>query len=142
MKRFSILIGACAIIAACGEGASSGGSPEASCTAMVAGDPDVEQEFARDSYDVATFCGCYASALNQQPDDDKAAILKVTQAIADIREARKIGVEAAADLIGNDAGGATYGVTRGEFTATGQFLDEVGDQIKRSGGSCSLDAAG
>lgn len=137
MKRLSILAGACAMLAACGVSTSAGAKPAAICTTMLSGDVEVEPDLAREGKTVADYCACYANGLSAQSDDERVAILKVTQILADLREERGLGLEAAANLLDDQSAEAEFGVTRSEFETAGEYVDQVRHDLVRDEGLCA-----
>ena len=137
MKRLSILAGACAILAACGVSTSTGGNPAATCTSMLTGDAEVEPDLASNGKSVADYCACYAKGLSAQSADDKAAILKVTQILADLREERGVGLEEAAGLLSESDGRAEFGVQPMEFEVAGKYVELIRHDLIDEKGLCA-----
>ncbi|WP_321488505.1 hypothetical protein [uncultured Hyphomonas sp.] len=137
MKRLSILAGACAMLAACGGGTSTGGKTVAICTTMLSGDAEVESDLSARDMSVADYCACYAEGLNAQSAEDKAAILKVTQILADLREERGLGLEEAADLLDDSGAEAEFSLTRAEFETAGEYVDTIRRDLVRDEGLCA-----
>jgi hypothetical protein len=137
MKRLSILAGACVMLAACGVSTSTGGKSAATCMTMLSGDAEVEPDLAREGKTVADYCACYAEGLNAQSADNKAAILKVTQILADLREERGLGLEEAAVLLGDSSTETEFGVTEAEFETTGEYVDRIRRDLVRGEGLCA-----
>ena len=137
MKRLSILAGACAMLAACGVSTSTGGKPAAICTTMLSGDAEVEPDLAREGKTVADYCACYAKGLEAQSADDKAAILKVTQILADLREDRGLDLENAANLLDDSSAETEFGVTEAEFVTAGEYVDTIRRDLVRGEGLCA-----
>tara|TARA_B100000614_G_scaffold259105_2_gene282938 strand:- start:1455 stop:1913 length:459 start_codon:yes stop_codon:yes gene_type:complete len=137
MKRISILMGACAALAACGMSNSAGAKPAAICTAMLGGDAEVEADLAEKGKTVADYCACYATAFVQQSTDDRAAILKVTQVLADARKEQDLSLKAAGNLIDNAEGGTALGVSEAEFQTAGEYVETIREQLIVDDGLCA-----
>ncbi|MGB2176958.1 MAG: hypothetical protein ACPH9E_03385 [Hyphomonas sp.] len=137
MKRLSLLTGACALLAACGVSTSTGGNPAATCTSMLSGDAEVEPDLASNGKSVADYCACYAKGLSAQSADDKAAILKVTQILADLREERGLGLEDAANLLDDSRAETEFSVTTAEFETAGEYVDRIRRDLVREEGLCA-----
>ncbi len=137
MKRLPILASACALLSACGVSTSAGGNPAAICTTMLSGDAEVEPDLAREGKSVADYCACYTTGLSAQSADDKAAILKVTQILADLREERGLGLEEAANLLDDSSAVAEFSVTKAEFETAGEYVDRVRRDLVREEGLCA-----
>lgn len=137
MKRLSILVGTCAMLAACGMSTSAGGNPAAICTTMLSDDAEVGLDLAREGKSVADYCACYAKGLSAQSDDNKAAILKITQILADLREERGLGLEEAANLLDDSSAEAEFSVTSAEFETAGEYVDQVRRDLVRDEGLCA-----
>ncbi len=137
MKRISILVAACAAITACGVSASSGPEPAAICTAMLSGDAEVEPDLAEKGKSVPEYCACYATVLGEQTDEDRAAILNVTQVLADLRAERGLSLKAAANLVEDADDGQAFGATQDEFRTAGQYIEEIREELVRDDGQCA-----
>ncbi|KCZ53969.1 hypothetical protein HY29_02555 [Hyphomonas beringensis] len=138
MIRVSILATACLALAACG--ASKAEKNAATCTAMLGGDPDIQEDLAEDGDTVEAYCGCYSQLLADEPEANQETILKVTRVIGDIRKEDNIGLEEAAGTIDDDfdesGKSPTYGVTEAEFETTGRYVDTVRRALTREDGAC------
>ena len=137
MKRLSILAGACAMLAACGVSTSTGGKSAAICTTMLSGDAEVEPDLAREGKTVADYCACYAKGLDAQSADDKAAILKVTQILADLRKEGSLGLEDAAGRLSESGAEAEFAVTPMEFEVAGKYVDIIRRDLIEEKGLCA-----
>lgn len=137
MKRLSILAGACAMLAACGGFNTAGGKSAALCTTMLSGDSEVESDLADQGKSVADYCACYAKGLSAQGDDNRAAILKVTQILADLREERGLGLEEAAGLLDDSGAETEFSVTSAEFITAGEYVDIIRRDLVREEGLCA-----
>ena len=135
MTRVSFLAGACLLVAACGGSGES--DLAAACTGMLENDPEVEEDLSEDGHTVAEYCSCYASAAAEKSEADRATILKVTQTLADLRSEKRIGLEAAAELVARDEAGSAHGVSAGEFELTGAYVEAVRSSILNGNGICA-----
>lgn len=136
--RTGIAVAAASLLAACTTG--DGHDPAATCTALLAGDPEIETDLAEVGASVETYCDCYATNLDTLSEDEQASVLKVSQIIADIRSERSVDVETAAGLIADDAedaSAATYGVSEEEYEIAGQFVDGVRRAMRENDGQCA-----
>lgn len=104
---------------------------------MLSGDAEVEPDLAREGKSVADYCACYTKGLSAQSADDKAAILKVTQILADLREERGLGLEEAANLLDDGSAEAEFSVTKAEFETAGEYVDRVRRDLVREEGLCA-----
>jgi hypothetical protein len=104
---------------------------------MLSGDAEVEPDLAREGKSVADYCACYTKGLSAQSADDKAAILKVTQILADLREERGLGLEEAANLLDDSSAEAEFSVTKAEFETAGEYVDRVRRDLVREEGLCA-----
>nr|WP_321359534.1 hypothetical protein [uncultured Hyphomonas sp.] len=137
MKRITILMGACAALAACGMSGSSGAKPTVVCTAMLSGDADVEADLAEKGKTITDYCACYSKALGQQSADDRAAILKVTRVLGDTRKDQNLSLKAAANLIDTAEGGTALGVNQAELQTAGEYVETIREQLVLDDGLCA-----
>ncbi|KCZ52136.1 hypothetical protein [Hyphomonas pacifica] len=138
MIRVSILATACLAVAACG--ASKADKTAATCTAMLGGDPEIQEDLAEDGDTLEAYCGCYSQLLADEPEANQETILKVSRVIADIREENNLGLEEAAGRVDDDfdasGNSSAYGVTATEFETTGRYVDTVRRALTREDGAC------
>lgn len=147
MIRLSLMAGACAVLAGCGVGTSDSSSPAAVCTAMLADDPEVIGDLSEEGATIDDYCGCFEQVLASETEDDRLAILKAGQIVADIREDEDVGLEDAAGLLVRDVmqsgmteGGtpSAYGVSQAEFETIGEYIDKIRGELQ-PGGACTAD---
>ncbi len=140
MAHIKILttLGALSLIGACSTGEAS--DPTATCTALLAGDPEVEGDLTEVGASVESYCACYATNLETLGDEAQTTVLKVSQIIADIRAERGVDVEDAASLIEvdvEDTDAASFAVTQAELETTGRFGDGVRRTMRDNDGQCA-----
>lgn len=137
-KPLATALLAASMLSSCNQVAND--NPAEICSALLGGDPDIESDLVETGSDIEGYCACYASSLDNLPEQERAMVLKVSQVIADIRAERNLGVEAAAGLVEDDveasSDGATYGVSEREFEVTGEFVDGVRNAMGDNGGQC------
>lgn len=141
MLRISLIASAaCLAVTACGVTLSKDDDAAATCTAMLAGDPEIEEDLAEDGDTVDVYCSCYETVLTDETEADQATILKVTQIIADIRSDKKLGLEPAAEHLhkdfDSDGNSAAYGVSKAEFDTTGKYVDTVRRALSDETSAC------
>lgn len=136
MKRIVLAAGAALLLTACGGGEEA--KLAKACNGMLGNDPEVTGDLTEDGKTLDDYCSCYATAAMAESDANRAAIIKVTETFASLREERNLGVEAVAEMIENDRAGDAYAVTEVEFKTTGKFVDTVRRDLRKGEGVCAL----